>query len=68
MVNYYIEVVNQVDIITRKINRNGRLEYNLFNTPYTSIGGIDQSSEIKNTCPELEKLPRKLKKTLDKIE
>ena len=29
MVNYYIEVVNQVDIITRKINRNGRLEYNL---------------------------------------
>ena len=54
-------MVNQIN------SGDGGLKFNLFNTPYTISGRIDQPSEIKNPCPDFEKLSRKRKKTLDKI-
>ena len=55
-------------MVNRNINGDRGLKSNLFNTPYTIGGRIDQPSEIKNPCPDLEELSRKLKKTLDKRE
>lgn len=51
---YYIVVINQIDIINQNLIVIEDWNITLFNTPYTSSGGINQLSEIKNTCPELE--------------
>ena len=63
-----VEYDKQIDILNPKINRDGRLEYRLFNNHYSSGKEVALAQKIKNinNFPELEKLSRKLNKIFRK--